>query len=76
MPHLPNTGWPVLVWCVVVMVGCLFLVFKPFTLFRALLWGRPLPGWIQNRWVLAYYRIFGAVVFVIVLKMLIEAETR
>lgn len=79
MPRLPSVGSGAgnafLVWCLIAMTACTFAALNPLKFFRMLNWGRPLPRFIENRWVLIFYRVTGVAILVWVLQLLFEFFT-
>ena len=79
MPSLPSVGSGAgnafLVWCLIAMVACTFVALSPLKFFRMLSWGRPLPQFVGNRWVLIIYRVTGVAILIWVLQMLFEFLT-
>lgn len=74
MPSLNESGGYIfLLWCVIVMVACAFVVASPIKFFTVVsLRRRPLPKFIEKRWVLLAYRVSAAVIFVWVSMLLLE----
>jgi hypothetical protein len=57
------------------MTACTFVALSPLKFFRMLSWGRPLPRFIENRWVLVFYRATGVAIVIWVFQMLLEFFT-
>jgi hypothetical protein len=57
------------------MTACAFVALSPLKFLPMLSWGRPLPRFIEKRWVLILYRVTGIAVLIWVVQMLFEFFT-
>jgi hypothetical protein len=65
-----------LLWSLVALAACAFVVASPIKFFKLLLLGRPLPKLIEKRWVLMAYRVVAAVIFAWVFGLLLQLFRR
>jgi hypothetical protein len=65
-----------LLWCLVALAACAFVVASPIKFLKLLSLGRPLAKLIEKRWVLMAYRIAAAVIFAWVFGLLLQLFRR
>lgn len=76
MPSVGNgAGDAFVVFCLITITVSAFIALNPLKFFRMLGWGRPLPRWIENRWVLLFYRVTAIAIFIRVFQMLFQSFT-
>jgi hypothetical protein len=66
---------------IMVFYGCVLMAFgaclmlSPVGTFRALAFGKPLPRIMEKRWVVIVYRVVGALLLLVVLRVIVRSLT-